>query len=56
MLYFMMVCVLRKVITKVYREGMSNSLIEADDTQIKKKQWSGSSAKDLYILFFTKSW
>jgi len=34
-------------------EGMSNSWIETDDTQIKKKQWP-RGAKDHYILFLQK--
>jgi len=37
----------------ICREGMSNSWIEADDTQIKKKQWLRGT-KDLYILFLQK--
>jgi len=37
----------------ICREGMSNSWIEADDTQIKKTQWP-RGAKDLYILFLQK--
>jgi len=32
---------------------MSNGWIEADDTQIKKKQWP-RGAKDLYIFFHKK--
>ena len=34
-------------------EGMTSSWIEADDMQIKKKQWP-KGAKDLYILFLQK--
>lgn len=36
--------------TNICREGTSNIWIEADDTQIKKKQWPRGS-KDVYILF-----
>jgi len=49
-LYFKTVHELKKVITSICREGMFNSWIEADDTQIKKRQWP-RGAKDIYILF-----
>ena len=35
-------------------EGMTSSWIEADDVQIKKRQWP-KGAKDLYILFVQKN-
>ena len=35
-------------------EGMTSSWIEADDVQIKKRQWP-RGAKDLYILFLQKN-
>ena len=39
--------------TSVCREEKSNSWIEVDDAQIKKRQWP-RGAKDLYILFLQK--
>jgi len=39
--------------TSICREGMSNSWIEVNDVQIKKRQWP-KGAKDLYILFLQK--
>jgi len=35
------------------REGTSNIWIEANDAQVKKKQWP-RGAKDVYLLFLQK--
>jgi len=54
MLYFIMVRVLRKVITKVYveKECLINEL-RLMIRKLKKKQWP-RGAKDLYIFFLQK--